>query len=76
MADLVRPTLAVGDNIKIYRSPIYGRENARVTAINNSTGVAEVRTLAGNVRITSIRWRQAAVDGQIYWTELPAGWAP
>lgn len=77
MADPVRPSsLAAGQFIKIYRSPRFGRENATIVRVNNSTGILDVRLLSENTRINSIKWRQDGTEGETYWTELPPSWTP
>jgi hypothetical protein len=72
------PPFKVGDHVKIYRSPVYGREDATcISIVNATTGVINARILKGGPVVSNIVYRDSSTDtSPAYWTDLPTGWLP
>lgn len=70
-----RPTLAVGDGVKVYLAPGFFRRDAVLTQINNNNGNARARTVQSGTLTSVIRHRNDVLDDEEpYWTELPIGY--
>lgn len=77
MADPVRPSINVGDGVKVYdRTNGYVREDAICEKINNGAGICDARTVKRNILYRNLPWYNAANEGESYWTELPIGYVP
>lgn len=69
----------VGDYVKVYEPPAFGRADAVVTRVNDD-GTIEARILADGAEVSGLVYKTKAGDGPTpvyaYWTELPEGWVP
>ncbi len=69
--------MKLGDGVKIYQSPTYGREDATITQIDNATGIIRARTAKTSRVINNV----VHVDNSnnttaVYWNQLPSGYVP
>lgn len=73
-----RPSdIKVGRGVKIYTAPDYGRQDASVVSVNNTTGVIDARTVKRPKTYRNIPYVSDAPEGaEVYWIELPEGYSP
>jgi hypothetical protein len=74
------PTVNVGDGVKVYLYPEFGRQDASVTRVHK-LGVINCRTIKDNqdhVNIDhfNIAFADPELEPESYWVELPAGYVP
>ncbi len=75
---MARPTdIEVGRGVKIYRYPVYAREDARCIGVDNVTGIINARTVKQPKTYRDIPYVDDGHDTiEIYWTELPTDYEP
>ena len=73
---MARPQISVGQGIKVYRAPTFGRADGIVLEYASNTGTVTARLVKSKVVVSGLKYRTDAAEGEDYWVELPDGYDP
>jgi len=73
-----RPRVTLGQGVKVFRGPDYGREDGVVIAFDNQTGIIDAFLIKSRESVSGVKYKTdiGSEMKEVYWTELPLGYRP
>jgi len=75
---MARPHVTIGQGVKVFRGPKYGREDGTVTAVDDESGIIDALLVKSGESVNGVKYKTdiGPEMKEAYWTELPLGYRP